>query len=94
MRFSVDRNLRNGELLGPAMEIETEEEAAEYLSDLVEYYKIRGQFTEEEALNIARSNLLYYARYYSEETARRVFRLFRKLEPVKKFDFLGWLEPK
>jgi len=70
-----------GELYMPAMELETREEADAYFEKLVERC-IRGGKTREEAEKIERSNLGYFAGYYSHETRQRVERLFSCAHPV------------
>lgn len=70
-----------GEAYGPAMEITEQSEADAYFEKLVAESMAEGKSrTESEA--IQRSNLGYYAGYYSHETRERVERLFKCAHPV------------
>lgn len=80
-------DMTNGDLYGPAMDIEDQSVADGYL-DLL-YTRIKkiaerdgtGQ-SDRELLDVVRSNLGYWAGYYSEETRRRVERLFKCSHPI------------
>lgn len=69
------------EKYGPAMELETQEEADAYFERLIQYDLERGK-TRAEAEKLERTNLGYYAGYYSHETRERVERLFKCVHPV------------
>lgn len=73
-----------GETLGPAMEIADQAGADDYFDQLVEHYVATAKTprTREEAAAIVRSNLGYYAGYYSEEVQDRVNKLFKTTHPV------------
>jgi len=79
--MEVDDYITMGEKYGPAMKIETQEEANEYLERCVRHNMNFGN-TREEAESIEKSNLGYYAGYYDDETRRRVERLFKCAHPV------------
>lgn len=77
-----------GEKYGPAMNIETQDEADAYFLKLVEHtmetWKGRGESakTRHEAEVLERNNLGYYAGYYGDETRERVERLFKTEHPI------------
>lgn len=80
-------NLTIGETLAPAMEITDQDDAAQYLKDLTAYTQKKideGKMKEDgkTAEEIAKSNLAYYAGYYSNETRERVERLFKCEHPI------------
>lgn len=66
---------------GPAMQLQSEAEAAEYFEACVTHCMRHGH-SREEAERIERMNLGYYAGYYDDDTRRRVERLFRCAHPV------------
>lgn len=66
----------------PAMELETIEEAQEYLEKLIIRCVNMWGKTREEAEQIERSNLGYYSGYYSYETMEKVARLFGAVHPI------------
>jgi len=70
-----------GDMYGPAMDLKTHEEAVEYFERLVEYGMSQGQ-SRERAEEVQRSNLGYFTGYYDQETAARVFKLFRCAHPL------------
>jgi hypothetical protein len=67
---------------GPAMEIKTQEEADKYFEECVQHMMRRKPCGRQEAEEIERCNLGYYAGYYSNETRERVERLFRCSHPI------------
>lgn len=73
-----------GELYGPAMKVDTKEEAEEMLLEITCYIRSRDTEgkTEEQITNIAKCNLGYYAGYYDHDTRRRVERLYECAHPV------------
>ena len=76
-----------GEKYGPAMEITDQAQADEYFEQLVEdclscSRREGKQPTRSQAEAVERSNLGYYAGYYSHETRVRVERLFRCVHPI------------
>lgn len=71
-----------GEKYGPAMEIKTQAEADAYFEKCVAHTLSFGEVDRKKAEAIERSNLGYYAGYYSSETRERVERLFRCKHPV------------
>ena len=79
MRFKKEMTI--GELYRPAMEITDEAEASRYFEDLVQYGMSYGQ-SREEAENIQRSNLGYFAGYYDNDTRLRVEKLFACSHPI------------
>ena len=70
------------EAYSPAMEITEQAEADTYFEALVDRQARVFEVPHEQAKRVERSNLGYYAGYYSEETRRRVERLFRCQHPV------------
>lgn len=87
-RFNPEgkETLTFGECLGPAMEITDPEDARQYL---VEYVKYTQKFLDKEprdddmtAEQICKTNLGYYAGYYSSETRQRVEELFTCSHPI------------
>jgi len=74
------------ELLDPAMEIKENEDAKQYLASYVEWLEAAwlrdGKIEKEPAINIAKSNLGYWAGYYSESTRKRVENLFECEHPI------------
>ena len=70
-----------GDKYGPAMEITDAAEAQEYFEACVLHTMSFGK-SREEAEQVERSNLGYYAGYYSEETRQRCERLFSCAHPV------------
>lgn len=76
------KEMTNGECYDPAMKMTDPAEAGEWLKLLVERH-IRGTgLSYEEAEKIERSNLGYWAGYYSEETRQRVEKLFNCEHPI------------
>mgnify|MGYP001582528323 CR=1 FL=1 len=78
-----------GETLGRAMEITDRAEADRYFAELVAESEAAlvaagrgGADPRAEAERVVRSNLGYYAGYYSDEVRARVERLFRCAHPV------------
>jgi ribonucleotide reductase beta subunit family protein with ferritin-like domain len=72
-----------GEKYGPAMQVQTKEEAAAYFEECVEHtMEWRPEITREEAEAIERQNIDYYAGYYDNETMRRVYDLYETHHPV------------
>ena len=67
-------DLTIGEIGDTAMKIQDKEEALEYLTDYSRWImeKSEKELTEDEAIDIAASNLGYYSGYYSHEE-RMVF---------------------
>tara|TARA_B100000614_G_scaffold262909_1_gene300545 strand:+ start:104394 stop:104810 length:417 start_codon:yes stop_codon:yes gene_type:complete len=74
--------LTNGETLGPAMEIETEDEARQYLDNYVDWMVVKHGMSRVEALNVAKQNIGYYSGYYGVDTQRRVERVFKCVHPI------------
>jgi hypothetical protein len=77
----MKRMITIGEKYGPAMEMTTQEEADAYFEKCVQHTMSFGR-TREEAESVERANVGYYAGYYSDETRRRVERLFNCAHPV------------
>jgi hypothetical protein len=76
-----EKGTKMGDLYSDAMKITNQEEADRYLEALVEFGILHGQ-TREEATNIQKQNLGYFAGYYNNETMARVNRLFKTKHPV------------
>ena len=77
----MKKDITYGEKYGPAMDIIDQAEADHYFQECVVHTMAFGK-TQEEAEAIERSNLGYYAGYYSDETRSRVERLFRCSHPL------------
>jgi hypothetical protein len=71
-----------GEKYGPAMEITEQAKADAYFDECVQHMMTRRGCDREEAEKIERSNIGYYAGYYSHETRERVERLFLCAHPI------------
>ena len=70
-----------GDKYGPAMNITDQAEADAYFAECVQDTMERFGKTREEAEELERGNLGYFAGYYSEETRRRVEGLFHCAHP-------------
>lgn len=62
--------------------VKTKEEASVLLGDFVTYYVNKHEYSQDEALNIIRSNIGYLAGYCDVETQRRFEDLFGAVHPV------------
>ncbi len=71
-----------GELYGPAMEMTDPEKAVEYLNALIQRNVTYFGDTAENAEEVVKQNLGYYAGYYDAETMIRVQKLFDCVHPV------------
>jgi hypothetical protein len=80
----LPRTLTRAQKYDPAMKLETQQEADDYFVLLVEHCLRCNppDFRREEAEKIERSNLGYWAGYFSNETRERVERLFKCEHPV------------
>lgn len=67
---------------GPAMAITEPAEAEAYFAQLVQRHMERHAVGVVEAERVIRTNLGYYAGYYSRETRERVERLFLTQHPI------------
>lgn len=81
--MTLEREITFGDKYGPAMEITDQDEADAYFELCVEHTMSWGR-TREEAEQIEKENLGYYAGYCDHETRIRVERLFNCMHP-----FLG-----
>ena len=70
-----------GEMYGPAMEITDQAQADEYFASLVAEVTAAGK-TQVEAETLVRTNLGYWAGYYSEGVRKRVEDLYSAVHPV------------
>lgn len=75
------KSLSYTECLTPAMQIVDQSDADQYLADYVAYIEDNGR-TPDQALEIAKHNLGYFAGYFDNETRERVERLFKCAHPV------------
>ena len=65
-----------GSIYGPAMDVQTEEEAKAYFAALVRrHIRLTGD-SDEEATRVERINVGYYAGYYDADTRQRVYSLY------------------
>lgn len=78
---ALPKKITIGDKYRPAMEMKQPWEANEYFEILVAHCMSWGH-TREEAENIERQNLGYYAGYYDSGTRRRVEHLFSCAHPV------------
>lgn len=70
-----------GDKYGPAMEITDQRAADAYFEACIKDTMTHGK-SRKEAEHIERSNLGYFAGYYSDETRQRVERLFKCAHPI------------
>ena len=86
MKWDTAKEYTIGDQYRPAMAIESQEEASEYLEGLVQYNMTRHGQSREEATGIQLSNLGYFAGYfagyYDHETRLRVEKLFSCSHPI------------
>jgi len=80
MKFPKEVTLRDK--YGPAIKTVDQEEADAYFKDLVEHSMSAFGKTREEAENVKRQNLGYFAGYYDSEARRRVEKLFTCEHPI------------
>jgi len=79
---TTDKCLTYGEVLGPACEIQTQEDADKYLVAVLAYHqRVHGK-TEQEARELFLENVGYFSGYYDNETMARVQRLFNTAHPI------------
>ena len=78
----MKRDITIGEKYGPAMEITEQAEADRYFRECVAHSIMAFGKTEEEAQELERDNLGYFAGYYNAKTRARVERLFRCAHPI------------
>lgn len=72
-----------GEKYKPAMDVISEEEAAEYLMECINHtMDIRPELSMEEARKIELNNIGYCAGYCDAATAKRVMALFHTAHPI------------
>jgi hypothetical protein len=76
------KNATIREQYGPAMDIDSQEDADAYFAALLVFSKDHYGKDVEEATAIHRANLGYYAGYYDNETRERVERLFKCAHPI------------
>jgi hypothetical protein len=77
----MDKMITIGEKYGPAMVMTETAEADAYWEECVAHTMTFGK-SREEAEQVERSNLGYYAGYYSAETRARVEHLFACAHPI------------
>lgn len=75
MTEKLPEKITIGEKYNPAMECENQEEANAYLEACIEHSLLQG-FSREEAEQMERSNIRYYAGYFKDEITDRVRSLF------------------
>jgi len=79
--MELPKIITNGEKYKPAMEITEQAKADDYFEALVRHCMGFG-ISREEAEDIERSNLGYFAGYYNAETRERIERLFKCAHPI------------
>jgi len=77
----MKKEITYGEKYGPAMEITDQELADSYFNECVEHSMTFGH-SREQAEEIERKNLGYFAGYYDHETRLRVEELFSCKHPI------------
>ena len=77
----LPKEITIGEAYKPAMAITDANEAQEYFEKLVAHSMLHGN-SRKEAEEIEKSNLGYFAGYYSNETRKRVEQLFSCAHPI------------
>ena len=80
--FQAKERMAWRESLGPAMEIEDQEEANAYFNAMVGWEMGKWGKSREQAEADSKTNLGYFAGYYDHETMSRVNRLFQLSHPV------------
>lgn len=81
MHDSLPDKMTIGERYRPAMEITDADEAKSYFDQLVERTMRLGR-SRQEAEELERQNLGYFAGYYDSATMERVFELYRCAHPI------------
>lgn len=77
----MKKQITIGDKYGPAMEITEQSEANSHFEECVAHCMLFG-VSRKEAEKIERSNIGYYAGYYSSETRARVEKLYQCAHPV------------
>lgn len=80
--MNFPENATIGQVYDPAMKITDQAEADAYFEALVQHCMQFGDKTREEAEDIERQNLGYYAGYHDHDTNVRVQRLFACKHPI------------
>jgi hypothetical protein len=76
-------DLTYGDILGPAMLVENEQEAVVYIENYVTYIMLKDLTIDHaRAHEIAAQNIGYYAGYYDTTTMNRVMELFHTKHPI------------
>jgi len=76
------KTISYGEVLGPAMKITDQDDANQYMKEYIKFIQTRcrseqnRKMTREEATEIAKHNIGYFAVYYSDEVRYRIYKLF------------------
>jgi len=81
-KLKADEKLTAGDVCDAAVQIESQEEADEFLEILVQLTMASKSMSHEAALKRQRRNLAFWAGYHGEEARRRVERLFKCAHPV------------
>ncbi len=71
-----------GEKYGPAMDIHDQDAADHYLEQCITHTMATSKLSREEAENVEKENIGYWAGYCDTETRYRVERLFRCAHPI------------
>ena len=82
MKKMLPKIITIGDKYNPAMQIDDQEEADSYFELLVQHSIVNFDMTQEEAETLERTNLGYYAGYYSHGTRLRVEKLFNCKHPI------------
>jgi len=86
IKFNTEgkKDLTYGECLSPAMEIKDLKEAQQYLKDYADWIQtdLDEKGSTDNAMDIAKHNLGYFAGYYSDEVRKRIETLFMCEHPL------------
>ncbi len=82
LKVTKDQPLTIGEKYRPVAKVKTREEAMEYFEELVQYNMEVSDHSQEQAIDIEKQNIGYYAGYYDRETMQRIHKLFLTSHPI------------
>lgn len=77
----IPDNANAGQRYDPIWRVTTEEEAAAYFEECVDWQMRMGGYSREEAVNIEKINIGYWAGYGPMEDMQRIHKLFKLSHP-------------
>lgn len=80
--MTFPKNSTSQDIFGPAMRVETFEEAEDYLDAIIRYIQSHSKMSRIEAKRIARQSLGYWVGYFDHKTRERVETLFQCEHPL------------